>query len=334
MTEKEEWISLNVGGQIFKSTRFTLCKVPDSMLAKMFTSSNDSEKQANSSSDYSWESIQDESGSYLIDRSPNYFHPILNYLRCGKIIVDPGLSVRGVLEEARFYGLSEMATVIQEKLLVSKQRGGSFYVGSESSLDEQDTECSPMSRDEVVRILMQTPHAQGNQLRFQGVNFSGSDLSCLDLRNVNFKYATLSGSNLTNANLSYSCLELANLSKAVIDGAQLLAVKLCRANLEGASMKNCNFEDPHQTKAVLEGANLKGANLEGSQMAGVNLRVASLKNASLRNCDLKAAVLAGADLENCDLSGSDLQEANLRGANFTNATFEGMITPLHMSQAL
>lgn len=90
------------------------------------------------------------------------------------------------------------------------------------------------------------------------------------------------------------------------------------AILDGASMKVCNFEDPHQAPAILEGcpsptvaffkffyivklifegASMKGANLEGSQMRGAVLRVACLKNASLRNCDLRSAVLAGADLE-------------------------------------
>jgi uncharacterized protein YjbI with pentapeptide repeats len=39
-------------------------------------------------------------------------------------------------------------------------------------------------------------------------------------------------------------------------------------------------------------------------------------------------------LQSCDLTGSDLQEANLRGAYFSNAIFEGMRTPLHMSQTL
>ena len=39
-------------------------------------------------------------------------------------------------------------------------------------------------------------------------------------------------------------------------------------------------------------------------------------------------------LQNCNLTGSDLQDANLRGANVKNATFEEMLTPLHMSQSV
>ena len=40
-------------------------------------------------------SVQDEQGAYMIDRSPKYFEPILNYLRTGKIIIDTNVSRDG-----------------------------------------------------------------------------------------------------------------------------------------------------------------------------------------------------------------------------------------------
>ena len=53
------------------------------MLAKMFGSD--------------WESEKDETGAYLIDRSPDYFAPILNFLRCGQIILDNKVNPEGKL---------------------------------------------------------------------------------------------------------------------------------------------------------------------------------------------------------------------------------------------
>ncbi|XP_060927259.1 BTB/POZ domain-containing protein KCTD9a isoform X1 [Limanda limanda] len=300
-----DWLTLNIGGRLFTTTRSTLVsKEPESMLAHMF-----GEKDV-------WGNKQDEHGAYLIDRSPEYFEPILNYLRHGQLIINEGINIRGVLEEARFFGIEQLAEQLEAAI--------------KNSQPPEDH--SPISRKELVRFLLATPTK--SELRCQGLNFSGADLSRLDLRYINFKMANLSRCNLTHANLCCSNLERADLSGANLDGANLQGVKMLCTNAEGASLKGCNFEEPSGLKANLEGANLKGVDMEGSQMTGVNLRVATLKNAKLKNCNLRGATLAGTDLENCDLSGCDLQEANLRGSNVKGAIFEEMLTPLHMSQSV
>ncbi|XP_062410662.1 BTB/POZ domain-containing protein KCTD9b [Sardina pilchardus] len=300
-----DWLTLNVGGRCFTTTRSTLVsKEPDSMLAHMFR-----EKDV-------WGNKQDDQGAYLIDRSPDYFEPILNYLRHGQLIINEGINLRGVLEEARFFGMEQLAEQL-EGLIRNSQ---------------PPDDHSPISRKELVRFLLATPTK--SELRCQGLNFSGADLSRLDLRYINFKMANLSRCNLTHSNLCGSNLERADLSYSNLEGANLQGVKMLCTNAEGATLKGCNFEDPAGLKANLEGANLKGVDMEGSQMTGINLRVATLKNAKLKNCNLRGATLAGTDLENCDLSGCDLQEANLRGSNVKGAIFEEMLTPLHMSQSV
>ncbi|KAL0860947.1 hypothetical protein ABMA27_009479 [Loxostege sticticalis] len=305
-----DWIMLNVGGKHFTTTRSTiLAKEPLSMLARMFAEDNNVYLMN--------PSMTDSFGAYLIDRSPVYFEPILNYLRHGDVILDKHVNPRGVLEEAIFYGIDSMIPYLNQLIWEAKSSSGNNQA---------------LTRMDVVRSIIMT-HIN-SELRFQGVNLAGADLNRLDLRNINFKYACLSRCNLSGANLSHCCLERADLSHANLEGAQLLGVKALCANMEGANLRGSNMEDPAGSRAVMEGVNLKGANLEGSNMAGVNLRVATLKNANLQNCDLRTAVLAGADLECCDLSGSDLHEANLRGANLKDAAFELMLTPLHMSQTI
>lgn len=301
-----KWISLNVGGKLFTTTLSTLLnKEPSSMLARMFA-----QEDAMCPSD------KDSQGAYLIDRSSQYFEPILNYLRHGQLIYDGHLSPEGILEEAKFFGIEGLIPQLEE--LVRQQ--------------QVNMEDLPLTRRDVISALIKT--SQMTELRFQGVNLAGADLRKLDLRHINFKYACLTRCNLSLANLNYCCLERADLSFAILEGAQLLSVKGLCANMEAANLQGCNFEDPTGVRSNLEGVNLKGACLENSNMAGVNLRVANLRNANLKNCNLRAAVLAGADLERCNLSGSDLQEANLRGANFKDAQLELMLTPLHMSQAI
>ncbi|XP_065299430.1 BTB/POZ domain-containing protein KCTD9-like isoform X2 [Dermacentor albipictus] len=304
-----DWVLLNVGGKHFATTRSTLVsKEPCSMLGRLFSKGADG---------VVWPSAKDSHGAYLVDRSPTYFEPLLNYLRHGQLILDRGVSPRGVLEEAKFYGIE---SVIPELERISQQ----------SECDPGD--CLPLTRQDVIRILTRTSHL--SELRFQGVDLSGADLSRLDLRHINFKWANLRKCRLTWANLSYCCLERADLTLANLEGAQLVGAKMMCANMEAAHLRSCNMEDPAGNSANLEGVNLKDADLDGSQMAGVNLRVATLKNANLQNCHLRQAILAGADLENCNLSGSDLHEANLRGANLKDAVMELMLTPLHMAQAI
>uniref|UniRef100_A0A8C8J6S6 Uncharacterized protein n=1 Tax=Oncorhynchus tshawytscha TaxID=74940 RepID=A0A8C8J6S6_ONCTS len=79
-----DWLTLNIGGRLFTTTRSTLVsKEPESMLARMFR-----EKDV-------WGNKQDERGAYLIDRSPEYFEPILNYLRHGQLIINEGINLLG-----------------------------------------------------------------------------------------------------------------------------------------------------------------------------------------------------------------------------------------------
>lgn len=40
-------------------------------------------------------SHRDDKGSYLIDRNPKYFEPILNFLRTGKLIIDHNVNIEG-----------------------------------------------------------------------------------------------------------------------------------------------------------------------------------------------------------------------------------------------
>lgn len=92
-----DWITLNVGGKHFTTSRSTLlAKEPLSMLARMFADDNNMYLMNPSATD--------EAGAYLIDRSPEYFEPILNYLRHGNVVLDKHVNPKGVLEEAIFYG--------------------------------------------------------------------------------------------------------------------------------------------------------------------------------------------------------------------------------------
>lgn len=239
-----DWIKLNVGGSIFSTTRGTLTQQePDSMLARMFTTANGITP-----------SPVDSNGAYMIDRSGKYFEPILSYLRNGgQLILDQGINPLGVLEEARFYGIQSLVNNLEN------------LIGNESEFEYSFNKCAfikkaqPLTRSHVVNALITCDRS--TELRFQGVDLTGANLSRLDLHKINFKYAILKNCNLTGCNFSSACLERADLSGCTLDNAILSGVRMICANLEGSSLKGINAEtDSNETGTSMEGVNLKVSN--------------------------------------------------------------------------
>ena len=86
--------------------------------------------------------LRDAHGSYLIDRTPgvcvcvcrdmyqaivdvllefsDYFAPILHFLRCDEVIIDEGLNVEGILEEAMYFNVTNIIEPL--KALAKTQR--------------------------------------------------------------------------------------------------------------------------------------------------------------------------------------------------------------------
>ena len=75
----------------------------------------------------------------------------------------------GVYEEAKFFGVDHLMPQLK-----------TMFSTLQLSPDE-----TPLTRREVINAIIAT--ASTKELRFQGVNLSGADLSKLDLRNINFK---------------------------------------------------------------------------------------------------------------------------------------------------
>jgi len=106
------WVRLNVGGTVFATTITTLAKDPNSFLYRICHKTDDN-----------LDSHKDNTGAYLIDRDPSYFGPILNYLRHGKLVLDRNISEEGVLEEAEFYNITGLISLLKERI---RHRRGSY----------------------------------------------------------------------------------------------------------------------------------------------------------------------------------------------------------------
>ncbi|KAL0031911.1 hypothetical protein WJX79_004705 [Trebouxia sp. C0005] len=91
-----EVVELNVGGRIFVTTRSTLCKHSNSMLAAMFSGDMQPAQQ-------------DHQGRFFIDRNGDHFAIILAYLRNEPLqLLGFGMQRRALEAEARFYQLQDL----------------------------------------------------------------------------------------------------------------------------------------------------------------------------------------------------------------------------------
>lgn len=82
-----KWVKLNVGGRTFVTCKATIqLRAPDSMLARMFQSEEMGGIPAGP---------RDDQQAILIDREPDYFGPVLNFLRTGTICLNDGINAEG-----------------------------------------------------------------------------------------------------------------------------------------------------------------------------------------------------------------------------------------------
>ena len=108
-------ITLDVGGQMFKTQISTLTKYPDSMLAIMFQHTVNGLAPMPMTKD----------GAYFLDANPLYFGGILDYLRHGKIVAEDPNVLKGIKTLANYFRLEEL---IKELSLESKPHAKDGWV--------------------------------------------------------------------------------------------------------------------------------------------------------------------------------------------------------------
>lgn len=94
-------VQLNVGGTIFATTRQTLGSCPGSYLAGLISEDHP-------------QVIQYLDGAIFVDRSPECFGLVLNWLRGCKVCLRPGSREANLLlEEAEYYGLPALSKLLK-----------------------------------------------------------------------------------------------------------------------------------------------------------------------------------------------------------------------------
>jgi uncharacterized protein YjbI with pentapeptide repeats len=179
---------------------------------------------------------------------------------------------------------------------------------------------------------------------FTGCNFSGVDISKLDLQ-----YATLTGVisdattgqnytlptnwSLINGYLVGPGANFTN--QPYLYGLNLSGINLTGANFSGANLTNTNLTNSNLTGANFSGANLTNANLSNANLTGAILStytgvigsgLSSSLSANFNNTNLTGAILSGVVINGeaiLNFNNVNFNNANFTGADFSCATFNG-----------
>lgn len=190
------------------------------------------------------------------------------------------------------------------------------------------------------------------------VDFSGKNLTNLDLAGLDFKSANLAKANLYGADLTSANMKGTDLSGAKLDRAILMQTDFSGANLQGATIllpsifSDTSFKHADAPKFV--GANLRGARIaarmDGADFAnadlsgawigpsertseagmapssrslGMNFTSANLSGAMIKEVEMTFARFTGANLKGAKLINLDLTRADFSGSDMTGADITG-----------
>jgi len=177
---------------------------------------------------------------------------------------------------------------------------------SEAEVDDGSCEYPP-----VVCELVPYGHCSGE-------NFSGQDLSYLNLTGIDLSYTNLAGANLGFTNLAFADLSYANLS--YVKGETMWdATKLLYANLSYANLRHANLHSTIINYANLEGADISYANGYSTKFNEAYMADAILNYTNLQWPQFAWVDLSGANFNEAYLDRPFLSEADLSYADFTDA---------------
>lgn len=204
---------------------------------------------------------------------------------------------------------------------------------------EQDyRKVGPSELEEASLPALIAAHKQ--PLWISGADFSGQNLSRLDLRGLRFERCLFAGTDLTAADLSNTDWQSCRAAQAVFRSATLEEARFCNSDLnntlwqrsklahatfEGCKLTGANFADTATLGLSFSDCVLRSACLSGMSFYKTELRNLDFADADLSYCDFRHAVfvdggsLSMARVNNARFDQADLREASLHGLRLTDA---------------
>ncbi len=200
------------------------------------------------------------------------------------------LDLEAKLADPKFFAM----LVEQEQAMIRMYRQGAHLAPA-----------APRCTGDAGNSLRQAVYeANAMKLPLGADDWTGVDLSNLDLRGADLRGAFLESTDLRNADLR---------------GANLTDAVLAHADLRGANLAGCQLVGANLGATQLEGASLDGAVACKVILMRANARGATFRGTHLDEADLMETVLEGADLSEALLPGVTFLKTSLRSVRFTSA---------------
>ena len=290
LDDEGEWVSLQFDDKVVTVLRSTLTRQPGTLFEALFREGSPTRATVA-------RNVTHPARPFLFDRSPQYVLPLINFLRSGELVIDPGVNARGVYLEAQYWGMDDAVALLDGTTapLVAPPKPDELAAATVAPPPRVQ-----YTRGDVERALMSTTTEA--RLRFAGMCFDGADLSDLDLSNVDFRRAKLDG---------------ADLSRCVLTGALMDHCSARGAVLRNATLRLVHASHADFCDAILDGASACGADFTGSLFVAAQLRTVDLAGATLEGCNLTNSVLAGAQIKGANLRRAVLLGVDRQGTSLT-----------------
>jgi uncharacterized protein YjbI with pentapeptide repeats len=231
-----------------------------------------------------------------------------------------------------------------EKLIHNYRRTAQY----QDAADPMAAEPARRAREQVAAIL-------AGSRDFSGMDFTGADLSDLDLCNTRWhasllERADFTGSRLDGADMTQALLVRARLVRASLQGANFTGANMALAHAESADFRRarfdgttldqlvasgCNFASAVMDNLVLSQARLEDCGFEearlfavdfddGTELGAVRFDRAHLHKVSWIECVARGLSFAGARLDTCDWTDTRREgEIDFSAARLDSTCFVG-----------
>lgn len=284
-----DWVALQCDSTVFVLKRATIsAAAPGSLLDMLFGSASTRADDATPMTRNHTHPLR----PFMLDRSPEYVAPLIQFLRSGELVLDKHVSKRGVRLEAEYFGIWKVSELLHDADEEFDHFAEDVCPPSDAVAPKGKRRVPQAccTRNELLASLRTMPADVG--LRLRGMCLNGLSFARLDLSNTNFEWCSLINCDFSDAELSRT-----NFSKANADGSTFSRCVMRHALCLEADFSNCCFGH-----AVVSDSNFTGSKLRYLQA---------------KQCDFSRAVLTQCDLSYADLCGTVLFQTQMRLVNLT-----------------